>query len=119
MLVKATVISHKGFSELVEWETRHGVRRAYLPTGTVIEGEADQDLLTQGIPYGGIYLEKLLDSRFSGKADCISGALEKAGMVTMRDLDNAPRKVGHICGEDIYQIVEVLMTPTTSEINEV
>ena len=117
MLVETRVISRKGQSELVEWDTDRGVRRAYLPSGLVVDGEADPDVLSQGIPYGGLYLEILLDSRFSSKAECIAKALERAGMTTLNDLANAPRIVGHICGEDIYQIVAVLTT--TSEQNEV
>lgn len=116
MQVTVKVISRKGMSELIEWETEHGVRRAYLPSGMVIDGEeVDENDLLVGIPYGGVFLEKLLDSRFSGKANCIADTLEQAGMVTIIDLDNAPRKIGHICGEDIYQIVEVLTAPTTSD----
>lgn len=53
----------------------------------------------------------ILETSFRDKADCISQTFEKANIVDLVSLQNAPRKLGHICGEDIYQIV--------AELNEV
>lgn len=38
--------------------------------------------------------------------ECIRRTFESAGIDTLKKLDNAPRTVGHICGNiDIYQLV--------------
>ena len=43
------------------------------------------------------------------KANCISQTLRNAGIEDMETLQNAPRILGgHVCGEDIYQIVAEL-----------
>lgn len=47
----------------------------------------------------------LLASKFASKTDCIYRAFEHAGLLELTGIANAPVIVGHICGEDIYQVV--------------
>lgn len=106
------VISRKGESVLVSWENQGMVNKAYIPASLIDEdGKADSDMLGMGIPYEtSIWLYALRETeQYRDKAECISQALEQGGCVTDADLHNAPIRVGHVCGEDIYQIVQAIL----------
>ncbi len=57
----------------------------------------------------GHYLHFDLDTALSGldaqKRTCVKRTFIQAGIRTIKDVENAPTRVGHICGLDIYQIV--------------
>jgi hypothetical protein len=40
--------------------------------------------------------------------DCIKQTFAQAGIKTLAGVENAPVKTGHICGMDIYQIIDLI-----------
>lgn len=41
--------------------------------------------------------------------DCIKQTFAQAGIRCLADVENAPTRVGHVCGTDIYQLVALLL----------
>lgn len=52
--------------------------------------------------------EILIFSKYHLKANCIAKVLTHLGIRTITDLDNLPRFLSKVCGEDVYQLVEEL-----------
>lgn len=50
----------------------------------------------------------VLNSVYRPKANCMIKALEQVGVAQASDLDNLPRLLSKVCGEDVYQVVENL-----------
>lgn len=68
-------------------------RRGAMPAPPPIDYEA----LVDGLPYT------------AHQRDCIKRTLAQAGIRDLAALENAPTRVGHICGLDIYLIVAQLL----------
>lgn len=103
------VIGRKDASVLVKWRNPTGLlRKTYLPATLVRENSALLEDLELGITHVSGFEEMLLETKFAQKAACLALTLEQAGIDTYKALQDAPRKVGHICGEDIYQVVAAL-----------
>ena len=108
-LIQVTVESRSIQSSLVRWEDYSGkVCRTYIMSALVKNGKVPLEELELGIPFDAGWSELLSDTQFSKTADCIAETLERAKITDWKSLQNAPRKLGHICGEDIYQIVATL-----------
>ena len=45
----------------------------------------------------------------SRQLDCIKRTFAQAGITNLAGVENAPRKTGHICGLDIYQVIALLL----------
>ena len=108
-MVQVKKVQHSGQSSLVEWtDDRGDKKRVFIPTALIKSGHVLREELEFGIEYSAGFDELLKDTEFSQKADCIAKTLQQGGVNDMKSLQNAPRIVGHICGEDIYQIVAAL-----------
>lgn len=52
--------------------------------------------------------ETIKQTRYANKVDCLLRMFEQAGIYDQVSLQNAPATLGHVCGVDIYQLVEEL-----------
>ena len=52
--------------------------------------------------------EVVIQSKYLQKANCMIRALTQAGVSHVDDLDNLPRALPKVCGEDVYQVVTEL-----------
>jgi len=108
-LIQVTIISRANQSMLVKWVDANGkIRLTYVMSSLIHEGGIPLEELELGIEAGAGWSYLLSGTEFSESAECISAVFEQAKITDWHSLQNAPRKVGHICGEDIYQIVATL-----------
>jgi hypothetical protein len=98
---------------LVVWQSARHMQRTLSEVGTQVGLDASQRrklaALYEDRRDPGHYLHFDLDAALNGidpgKRVCIKRTFLQAGIRTLKDVENAPTRVGHICGLDIYQIV--------------
>ena len=86
-MVKVKIIQRKGQAALVEWVDSEGTHRATIPMGVIRKGQAAEDELSYGIPYGEPWEELIT---VSATSETIAAELRRCGIWTREDLEARP-----------------------------
>jgi hypothetical protein len=108
--VKVTVLSSKGPTSLIVWETDEGLQSAFLPSASVLDGKVEEVELDRAQPYGEPWAKILAthgDQVLQEHAVALQGALRNHGIWTYEQLDKRPNSYT-ISLDDVFPVRRVL-----------
>ena len=110
--VKIKLIATEGQAAIIEYQSGDKVERAIVPNSEVIGGRISEQVLRQGIPYGGFELVDHLPEQLSIKTSDLQNMLRQRGLWEQEDYLKNPNVImgalQKLYGVDVGRILNLI-----------